>query len=417
MTDLALETKNGVRLCHCCDLAIDIVPIEEGQSANCPRCGSQLYQHQNQTKRINGNLALAITCLILLIPAQYFDFITIRLVGVKIEGTLWQSVVALYQEGYLSLAILTFLCHTLAPILMCSSIFAAHIAIRYRLTRLFKWSMTILNPIKHWVMLDVFLFSLAISCFKLQDYSDIYIGKGLYCLVILQVVTVLLLSRINVRRYWEVWQPEHSVESGQHAVHCYHCHLSQQHAEICTRCGHKLHYRMPNSVQKTWAYLISASICLIPANLLPISILITNGQRLEDTIFSGVSGLIANDMLGIAIIIFTASIIVPVAKILGLGYLLLRIQFKQKGCSRTDVKLYRAIKWIGKWSMTDLFVIAIMLTLVDRGQVLNFTPGLGALAFGAVVVLTMFAAESLDPRLLWRYSEPFVSHDSDNVEK
>ena len=106
-------------------------------------------------------------------------------------------------------------------------------------------------------------------------------------------------------------------------------------------------------------------------------------------------------MYGIAIIIFVASIVVPVAKILGLGYLLLCVQFKRTVFHRQRMSIYIAVKWIGKWSVMDLFVISIMMTLIDRGQILDFTPGLGAVAFGLVVVFTMLAAESFDSRLIW----------------
>jgi paraquat-inducible protein A len=129
--------------------------------------------------------------------------------------------------------------------------------------------------------------------------------------------------------------------------------------------------------------------------------LITNGRRLEDTIFSGVAGLVKNGMYGIAIIIFVASIIVPVIKILGLAYILLCIKFKRSVFHKQRMMVYFAVKWIGKWSVMDLFVISIMMTLVDRGQILDFTPGYGAVAFGIVVVLTMLAADSIDPRLIW----------------
>lgn len=149
------------------------------------------------------------------------------------------------------------------------------------------------------------------------------------------------------------------------------------------------------------AYLVAATIAIFPANLIPISILITNGQRLEDTIFSGVASLVRSGMYGIAIIIFVASIVVPVVKILGLAYIMLCIKFKRSVFRRQRMMVYFAVKWIGKWSVMDLFVISIMMTLVDRGQILDFTPGYGAVAFGLVVVLTMLAAESIDPRLIW----------------
>ncbi|WP_394152341.1 PqiA/YebS family transporter subunit [Vibrio maritimus] len=388
-----------VRLCENCELPVDRVKLLPGQTANCPRCGTTLYRSDNAS--LNGNLALAITCLLLFIPSHYFDFITIRLVGVMIEGTLIEGVQALIKEGYPGLALLTLFCHTIAPLAMCIAILTAHLSVKRRWFYPLKGSLWILEHSKHWVMLDVFLISVAISCFKLQDYSDIFVGNALYSLVILQVITILLISRVSTRRYWELWRPENSLSITDKHIHCHSCHLSQQEAAQCIRCESPLHHRKPNSMQKTWALLIAATIAIFPANLIPISILITNGQLLEDTIFSGVASLINNDMLGIAIIIFVASIVVPVAKILGLAYLLICIQFNMVRNHRHALMIYRAIKWIGKWSMTDLFVISIMLTLVDRGQILNFTPGFGAVAFGIVVVLTMLAAESIDPRLLW----------------
>ena len=134
---------------------------------------------------------------------------------------------------------------------------------------------------------------------------------------------------------------------------------------------------------------------------MPISILLSNGKRFEDTIFSGVAALIKSGMTGIAVIIFVASIVVPVAKIIGLSYILLAIKFKRRMFHRQRMMIYFVVKWVGKWSMMDLFVISIMMTLVDRGQLLDFTPGYGAVAFGFVVVSTMLAVENFDPRYIW----------------
>ena len=212
-------------------------------------------------------------------------------------------------------------------------------------------------------MFDVFLVSLGISCFKVQDYADIFVGPGLYSLVLLQLLTALLLTRISINRYWEAWQPETEHKKYSHARHCHHCHMTQDEHDNCVRCDFPLHKRMPQSIQKTWAYLIAATVFIFPANLYPISIFLNNGKRVEDTIFSGVASLVNSDMLGIAIIIFIASIVVPVAKILGLAFILLTIQFKRSVNHLQRMKLYRFIQWIGKWSMMDLFVISIMVTL------------------------------------------------------
>ncbi|GEA60905.1 hypothetical protein VCO01S_20980 [Vibrio comitans NBRC 102076] len=263
--------------------------------------------------------------------------------------------------------------------------------------------------LKHWMMIDVYIVSIAICCFKLTDYSDLIFGLALPVLVVLQLVCLALVMRVSPRKYWQRLDEIQSLERPvsdtvdlNELQDCPQCHLVQTDTEHCVRCHNKMKRTPKQSLQATWAYLIVATIALIPANVIPISILFTNGARLEDTIFSGVISLVNNDMLVIAIIIFIASIVVPVAKILGILYLLLCIHFKRSVFHRQRMMLFYIVKWIGKWSMVDLFVMSIMLTLVDRGQVLNFTPGYGAVAFGIVVVFTMFSADALDPRLIWK---------------
>lgn len=405
-----------IRLCHGCELPVDLVDVEQGNSAHCPRCNTQLYR--GGMPSLSGNLALAITCLLLFIPSHFFNFISIRLFGVMIPATLPSGVWTLFQEGFVLLAMLIIFCSSIAPLLVCGSVVTAHISLQRRWFKGLKYSLAIVQHLKPWVMIDVFLVSVAISCFKLQDYSDIHVNIGLYGLVLLQLATVLLVTRVSVRRYWETFAPEDSFDLGTKTLHCHSCHLSQPDGEECVRCHSPIHHRKPYSIQKTWAYLIAATIAIFPANLIPISILLTNGKRLEDTIFSGVAGLVNNGMTGIAIIIFVASIVVPVAKILGLSYLLLAVQFKRKVYHKQRMLIYFVVKWIGRWSMMDLFVISIMMTLVDRGQVLDFTPGYGAVAFGIVVVLTMLAAESIDPRLIWdNYSDKSDNTDRSSLTK
>ncbi|MGD8111820.1 PqiA/YebS family transporter subunit [Vibrio sp. TRT 17S01] len=406
-------TPTSIRLCQGCELPVDVLDVKQGKSAHCPRCGTQLYRGGSPS--LSGNLAISITCLLLLFPAHFFDFIKIRLFGVMIPATLPSGVFTLLQEGFYFLSLLIIFCSSIAPFLVCSSVTGAHFALKIRSFKLLKWSLKTVHHLKHWVMIDVFLVSVAISCFKLQDYSDIFVGPGLYSLLLLQLFTVLLLSRVSVRRYWEAWDQEKNYQFEKKEIHCHSCHLSQPEGEQCIRCHSPLHHRKPRSLQKTWAYLIAATIAIFPANLIAISVLLTNGQRLQDTIFSGVASLVKSGMTGIAIIIFVASIVVPVAKICGLAYILLAIKFKRSVYHRQRMTIYFLVKWIGKWSMMDLFVISIMMTLLDRGQILDFTPGYGAVAFGMVVVLTMLAAESIDPRFIWdNYPQPSEKEETLN---
>ncbi len=290
-----------------------------------------------------------------------------------------QGVFAFWNEGYIALALLVLFCSSIAPLVLCLSVVSAHLALRFRYFQTLRYSLLFIHHLKVWVMIDVFLVSVAVSCFKLKDYSDSFIGPGILGLVLLQLFTVLLLIRIRTRRYWETWQAETEYDLPVKQVHCHNCHLSQPVNGHCVRCQHKLYHRKPNSIERTWAYVLAATVAIFPANLIPISILITNGQRLEDTSFSGLASLVKM-ACGYCADHFIASIVVPVIKIIGLAYLLMAIKLKLHVHQRQRMMIYRGIKWIGKWSVMDLFVISIMLTLADRGQILDFTPGYWAVA-------------------------------------
>jgi len=174
-----------------------------------------------------------------------------------------------------------------------------------------------------------------------------------------------------------------------------HCH--------CARCGATLHGRIPNSIARAWAFLAAAAILYIPANLLPIlrTGAVFGGQDRSDTIMSGVVHLWETGSAGLAIIVFIASIVIPFAKILSLGFLLVTTQRRSQWKPLLRTKLYRATHWIGRWSMTDIYVGATLVALVHLGPFANIEPGDGAIAFGAVVVLTMLATLSFDPRVMW----------------
>lgn len=177
--------------------------------------------------------------------------------------------------------------------------------------------------------------------------------------------------------------------------------LGKKEIAHCPRCDSELHLRRPRSVQTTWAHVIAASLLLVPANLLPILTVIHFGKGEPDTIMSGIVDLWNTGLWAIAAIVFIASIVVPIIKLVAIITLLLVVQWRLP-LSRTQcIALYRFVHFIGRWSMLDLFMISILVTLVHLGNIANVESGPGATAFGAVVVLTLFAANSFDPRLIW----------------
>jgi len=174
---------------------------------------------------------------------------------------------------------------------------------------------------------------------------------------------------------------------------------------LCPRCGSTLHQRKPNSLKRTWALVIAAVIFYIPANLLPVTIVLSFGKSQADTIMSGVIYFIATGMWPIALVIFVASILVPMVKLLILGYLLVSVQRKSAWRPKDRTRLYRITEAIGRWSMVDIYVVTILVALVNLGSLATIKAGPGAGFFAAVVVITMFAAMSFDPRLIWDAKE------------
>ncbi len=191
-------------------------------------------------------------------------------------------------------------------------------------------------------------------------------------------------------------------------ISCHACHqlsripavLTNRDA-ICPRCEAHIHVRKPNSISRTWALLIAAYILYVPANLLPVMTVISFGKGEADTILSGVEALIHAGMWPIALLVFFASIIVPVTKLLSLTYLLLSVHYKSQWRPRERTVLYRIIEVIGRWSMIDIFMISILIALVKLEAVATIEPGMGAISFAAVVIITMFAAMGFDPRFIW----------------
>lgn len=169
----------------------------------------------------------------------------------------------------------------------------------------------------------------------------------------------------------------------------------------CPRCHAELHLRKPASLHRTWALLIAAYIMYIPANVLPVSTIVSFGQSEDDTILSGVIALFQMGDPEVALLLAFASIAVPLLKLFMMTWLALSVQFGWDARPRDLTVVYRIVEAIGRWSMLDIFVISLLAALVRLDSLATIQAGPGAVAFCAVVVLTMFAALSFDPRLMW----------------
>ncbi len=190
--------------------------------------------------------------------------------------------------------------------------------------------------------------------------------------------------------------------SQQGLANCQICgKLSDAKLIHCPRCESNLYLRKPDSIHRVLAYLVTACILYIPANVLPVTKTLQLGTHTESTIIGGVLQLWEHGSYPVAIIIFVASIIIPILKILIMFWLCWCVSANQLHRPKERTLIYRITEFTGRWSMIDVFVVAILVALIQLGGILTIKPGLGILAFAAVVMVTMFAAFAFDPRLIW----------------
>jgi paraquat-inducible protein A len=194
------------------------------------------------------------------------------------------------------------------------------------------------------------------------------------------------------------------------SVSCASCHACgllarlpdvHAHGARCPRCGEALHSRKPRSLERTWAFLIAAAICYIPANVFPVMTVTTLGKPQSDTILSGVIYLLNHGMWPLAFVVFIASVFVPLLKLVMLTFLLVSVHRGSAWRPVERTRIYRITEMIGRWSMVDIYVVTILVALVKLGNLATIEARTGAVFFGAMVVLTMLAAESFDPRIVW----------------
>ncbi|MGH0037925.1 MAG: paraquat-inducible protein A [Myxococcota bacterium] len=187
------------------------------------------------------------------------------------------------------------------------------------------------------------------------------------------------------------------------------CHLCYKLApaslHACPRCGAAIHLRGKDSLQRTMALVATALLLYIPANILPIMTTTQLGTPEPSTILGGVVILIHHGSYPIAAVIFIASVLVPTGKLIAITWLCWSVRRGQRTSHQQRTVMYRVTEFVGKWSMTDVFVVAILVALIQLGGLLTITAGTAAIAFGGVVIVTMLAAESFDPRLIWDHSD------------
>ncbi len=391
--------------CHECDAMHYQESIPIGAKALCRHCGYLLYRHVPGS--IDIALALYLTALILFIIANVFPFLALELGGREVHNILLSGGLAMYDMGMGELGLLIFLTSIIFPATVILGMLYLLLFVRagvfppmagpvYRLV----------NGLMPWSLLGVFMLGTLISIVKLQDLANVIFGPAIIAFAVLIFVYTFARSRFHPAELWNlspVKSPEIHLQEDAFCLNCHTCGYLSQDISLhkCPRCTSPIHHRKTNSIEKTWALLAAATILILPANLYPVMTVIRFGQGEPSTILGGVMKLIQANMWGLAMIVFIASIVVPIMKLLILIFLLISVQKKSKWRPRDRTQLYRITEVVGAWSMVDIYLVGILSALVRLGSMSTIEPGIGAVYFAAVVVITMFAAQSFDPRLIW----------------
>lgn len=396
--------------CHGCGLLQTVAPLAKGMTAYCGRCSTIL--HRTTTHTLDHSLALTLAALVLLVVMCSTTLMSVRTAGMDHNAYLLSGPAELVRRDMAALAAVVVFVTLLAPagklvgtlyvlIRLHGSVPPTHLRSIFRLA----------ERLRPWSMIEVLVFGVFVAYVKLSDLVHITLDAGVYTLLALTVVVIWADSALDRQVVWQLLDRRSQAARQDgidpavfSAVGCEVCRLVStplgEHP-CCPRCDSPLHRRKPDSVVRTWALVSAAAVLYVVANYYPVLTVVQLGAGTPSTIIGGVEELIASRMYPLAALVFFASIAVPMLKLVGLSVMLVATQTGQSGWLRDRTRLYHVVRWIGRWSMIDIFMEALLGALVKFGNVITIQPGIGAASFCAVVVLTMFAAEVFDPRLMW----------------
>ena len=364
--------------CHHCGASYQRPQLQPGQWAQCVRCDNVLETYATFTP--GAWLAVVLAAILMLALANAYPVATLVLQGASQPASFFDAVIITWQTGYPEVALLTLGAAFVLPVLHLGLLtwilgWLAAGKLPPQFDALLEW----LERIKPWCMVPVFLMGVLVSVVKLAGLATLELGIGLFATAAAAVL-ITGLSRLST----------------------YRLRTMAFDASLPVNPPHEEPPPSPAQFIRVWALLLAALILYIPANLLPIMSIDAITGSSAHTIMGGVIELVGMGSWDIALVVFIASVVVPSFKLICLGTLVWLAQKKNGSALRRRTHLYGMVEFIGQWSMLDVFVVILLSALGRFGALLSIQPGAGAVAFGAVVVLTMLAAMCFDPRLAWR---------------
>ena len=406
--------------CHDCGVLHQRRPVRPREKARCVRCRSVLYRgiHSDASRMAAITLGAVFTFLI----AQFFPIVELEVGGYSSSATLLGAIRVLWMEQMQLVAAVVFLFTILLPAVELGALLYVTLSLRGgQRPPGFDHLLRAVGMARRWGMTEVLMIGILVTIVKMTSLAQVVVQPGVFAFGALTVMLTIVVS-FDPKILWNIGEhlpgPRRAAQQAVRDANapllaCHTCGLVEpaRHRH-CARCGTRLHRRHPDSVGRTWAFLLAATILYIPANLLPVMYTHSLFGKEDDTIISGVVYFWTSGSPGLAAIIFIASIVVPVLKLAALALLAWTAQRRSRWQPMQRTVLYRIVEFVGRWSMLDIFVITLTVALVRFQSLAVITAGPGAMAFCAVVVLTMIAAMQFDPRLIW---DPVESHGEKHV--
>jgi paraquat-inducible protein A len=389
--------------CHACGLMQRLPELAHAGAVLCARCGTTLRHVRQRSIELCGLLAALGLLLFAVALAQPLASVVMQ--GGRFATSNLLSGVRQFQSDTWLLTPAVIFTLLLLPLLKLMIVAAMAVAVRERkVPDLLRRAFAALPTVTQWAMVDVFLLGAMIALFRLRDWMLVDYGPALFALGGAALCSAGIDLALDRAAFWRAvpLRPASSDAGGPWLV-CHGCDLLARSPEgvRCRRCRCRLHGRKPDSVQRTWALLAAAALLLIPANVLPVMTVVQLGKGGTSTIVGGTFELAEAGFWGLATLVFVASVVVPLGKLGALSLMLLSTRQKASGKLLFRTRLFRGVALIGRWSMLDVFATMMLAALARFGWFGNVRPEAGVTAFCAVVVLTMLASESFDPRLMW----------------
>jgi len=378
--------------CTECNLQVKLQRLAVGEKAMCPRCGCILMaNHAEAFERI---LAFAIAALILLFLSLSFDFVSLHYQGQVHTIRLLDTYFILHEQNYLIIALLLVITIIAFPlIVLCSLLYLIFFINNNHYPLKGLIIARVVLALLPWSMAEIFLIGVLVSLIKISTMANVSLGLSFYAYVLFSICYIAAIQFIDkqnlINKLMMLKTKKQSFENLPSEI-------------VEEGKSSKNSYGNVASIQQTWALLITSFFLYFPANLLPIMTTRSLGKEELNTILGGVIVLWQSGSYPIAIVIFIASIVVPVIKFVVLAWLNYSVQQQSNEFQLQRAQLYRITEFIGRWSMIDIFAVAILSSLIQLGTTMTIHPGHAAMAFCGVVILTMFAANTFDSTLIWK---------------